>query len=339
MNGDYCLTDSFLAATSLTGKHSGFNSNECIWQKLGNNKKDAFQVENFLRSIEDDYTSACAKYFLRNPLTDPVWMLMEKERKDLLGLIINSKSTIIPVLHGIYEIPLKKIPVNLFRLKKIHSIQGSKREVLLLEDVMKKSGRKISDFFDYDLMNLNREQVIGKSQRAHGTESSRAKFPEQREKRTENDDQRTNSRVICGIELRAPRLIDLDELAPLQAAYEHEEVQHRGSVFSPAASRINLANIITKGKILIALVNGRIVGKINVSGMSFNRFLVGGVFVHPDYRGQGIARIMTKEFINSLTTEGSGVTLFVKKTNIPARRLYTGLGFKMQGDYRITYFF
>jgi predicted GNAT family acetyltransferase len=47
---------------------------------------------------------------------------------------------------------------------------------------------------------------------------------------------------------------------------------------------------------------------------------------------------MAYEFISSLISEGGGVTLFVKKTNAAARSLYSGLGFKYRGDYRITYY-
>jgi hypothetical protein len=52
----------------------------------------------------------------------------------------------------------------------------------------------------------------------------------------------------------------------------------------------------------------------------------------------GIARCMAEEFIASLINEGMGVTLFVKKNNVAARRLYLGLGFSVSGDYRITYY-
>ena len=306
----------------ISGKEilSNHGSSSLFWRKMGFNKKEIIPVDNMLRVNEYDYTCACAKYCVRNPVKDPIWMLFDKEKKNVLGLIINSKSTVVPVFCGMDEIPVKKFPVNFFKLKKIHSIQGFKKEVLILEDLIKKTGRKIADFFDYDLMDLDIEK--GKGNREQGTEKNE---PE------------TKSSIVRNLVIREPRMTDLDELVPLQTAYEHEEVQHKGSIFSPAASRVNLANIIAKGKILIALVNGRIVGKINVSGVSFSRYLVGGVFVHPDYRGQGIAGFMTAEFIKLLVSEGRGVTLFVKKSNAAARKLYVRLGFKKYGDYRITY--
>jgi predicted GNAT family acetyltransferase len=173
---------------------------------------------------------------------------------------------------------------------------------------MKSFGRTVSEIIDYDLMCIDRPPV-----------------------------NRGNPPAV-NIVLRVPRLIDLNALAPLQAAYEQEEVLHKDSVFSAEASRINLANIIKEGRILAAELNGRLVGKINVSAVSFTRYQVGGVYVHPDFRGLGIGRRMASEFVSTLVGEGRGVTLFVKKSNFPARRLYAGLGFTVRGDYRITYY-
>jgi predicted GNAT family acetyltransferase len=188
-------------------------------------------------------------------------------------------------------------------------VQGLTEEVRLFENALEKMGKAAEDTFDYDLMDLDNLPSV----------KSLSSGPK-------------------NLALRAPQLTDLDAIAPLQAAYEHEEVLPKGSVFSHAASRVNIANIISGGRILAAELDGRLVGKINVSAISFTKYQVGGVYVHPDFRGMGIARRMAAEFITSLINEGRGVTLFVKKTNVPARGLYRGLGFRTRGDYRITYY-
>ena len=275
-----------------------------FWRKMS--KRDVYRVEELLRDMEDDCVTACGRYLARES-TDSVWMLCGG-KEEFIAVLVNSRSTLIPVLCGMNEIPSPLFLKYFFRLKKIYSVQGLKKEVLVLEKYMESFGRTISEIIDYDLMCIDRPPV-----------------------------NRGNPRA-ANIVLRVPKLIDLNALAPLQAAYEQEEVLHRGSVFSPAASRINLANIIKTGRILAAELNGRLVGKINVSAVSFTRYQVGGVYVHPDFRGLGIGRRMAAEFITSLTGEGRGVTLFVKKSNLPARRLYAGLGFTVRGDYRITYY-
>ncbi|MDR0465257.1 MAG: GNAT family N-acetyltransferase [Treponema sp.] len=284
------------------------------WRKMKN--ADIPLTENFLVNIEKDYVSACGRFLLRQSKAgniirgtkDPVWLL-RKKNNEIMALIINSGSTVIPVLRGIREIPELKFLKGFLRLKKIHSLQGLKNEVVILEEEIKKTGWKSADIIDYDLMSLD-------------------KPPEKK----------GFSSGPPNLILRVPAMIDLDAIAPLQAAYEKEEVLPKGSVFSPAASRINTAQIIANGKVLAAQLNGRFIGKINVSAVSFTRYQVGGVYVHPHFRGQGVARRMAFEFISSLIGEGRGVTLFVKKTNTAARSLYSGLGFSVRGDYRITYY-
>jgi RimJ/RimL family protein N-acetyltransferase len=213
------------------------------------------------------------------------------------------------VLNGNNKIPTPSFLKSLYRRRKVHSIQGLRDEVLVIEGEMKKIGVDTEDIFNYDLMSLDR--LPDKKGLAAGPSN---------------------------LVLRAPKLTDIDDIASLQAAYEKEEVLPKGSAFSPAASRVNIANIMAKGHVLAAELDGRFVGKINISAVSLTRYQIGGVYVHPDFRGQGIAGRMAAEFASSLIKEGKGITLFVKKNNTPARKLYAALGFTVIGDYRITYY-
>jgi predicted GNAT family acetyltransferase len=278
------------------------------WRKMKNRDSDIYAVETLLRAMESKCVGACGRFLALDETKGGVWMLNEKS-KNPSALLINSKSTIIPVLCGKKEIPTPDFLKDFIKKNKIHSAQGQKEDVLVLEDKMKQMGAQASDIYDYDLMSLDRQP-----------------------------DQKAISSGPSNLILRAPRLIDLDAIAPLQAAYEREEVLPSGSDFSPAASRVNLANIIAKGQMLCAEIGGRIIGKININAVSFTRYQVGGVYIHPDFRGLGIARRMAAEFTSTLIKTGRGITLFVKKKNIQAQRLYSGLGFSVSGDYRITYF-
>jgi len=275
------------------------------WRKM--KKSDISEAELLLRENENNYVTACGRFISRESSKPSVWTL-NGEKNKISALLINSRSTFLPVLNGLKEIPDPEFLLNFLRKKKLHSIQGLACEVQVFEDVLEKMNGKLQEIFDYDLMRIDR-------------------LPD--------------SAGLSGppnLVLRVPQLIDLDEIAPLQAAYEHEEVLPKNSTFSPAASRVNLSNFIYNSQILAAEISGRIVGKINISSVSFTRYLVGGVYVHPDFRGMGIARRMAAEFIASLVKKGRGVTLFVKKNNFAARRLYVSLGFSIQGDYRIAYY-
>jgi len=273
------------------------------WRKMKLN--DIPAIEKLLYDNEIKYVNACGRFLARNN-NDPVFVLCGKKDK-ISALLINSKSTLLPVFCGINEIPVSGLLNSFLKKKRIHSVQGLSDEVSIMEDIMKKAGLSSIDIFEYNLMSLDSNLNISNNE-------------------------------IPGLSLKVPGLIDLDAMAPLQAAYELEEVIPKGSSLNPAASRINTSNIIANGLVLAAQKDGKLVGKINVNAISFTRFQVGGVYVHPDYRKMGIARKMTEEFIASLLKQGKAVTLFVKKTNIAAYSLYSSLGFTVNGNYSIIYY-
>jgi len=276
------------------------------WKQL--KSKDIPNIEDMLRDIERDYVNACGRFLTMVPNRDAIWMLCGKDNLPR-ALMINSRSTLMPVLCGLREIPPLTFLNSFFRKKRIHSVQGKKEEILIMEKEMEKIGRHSIDIYDYDLMTLDHLPLDS--------------IPEQK---------------IKNLVLRKPTLDDLNKLLPLREGYEREEVIPKGSKFSPAAARATLINFIVRGKILIAELGGCIVGKIIVNAVSFTRYQIGGVYVLPEYRGRGIAKHMTREFAASIVNEGKGITLFVKKNNLPARRLYLALGFKVNGDYRISYY-
>ncbi len=227
------------------------------WRKI--KKNDISKLENFLREAENDYVNACGKFLEYDSSKDYIWILQDKNG-NIKASIINTKSMLIPVLCGSREMPNMNFLKSLLRYKRIHSLQGLREEVIVLENALEKFGKVTADIFDYDLMSLD-------------TLPSKKGFFES----------------SMNLTLRVPQMVDLDALAPLQAGYEKEEVLPKGSAFSPAASRVNITNIIAKGKILAAELNGKMVGKINVNAVSFTRYQVGGVYVLPDFRGKGIA--------------------------------------------------
>jgi predicted GNAT family acetyltransferase len=47
---------------------------------------------------------------------------------------------------------------------------------------------------------------------------------------------------------------------------------------------------------------------------------------------------MTAAFVGELHEQGMGLTLFVKKNNPAAQKIYRQVGFKAVGDYRISYY-
>jgi predicted GNAT family acetyltransferase len=138
--------------------------------------------------------------------------------------------------------------------------------------------------------------------------------------------------------IREPQYTDMDALAALQAGYEKEEVLPAAAEFNAAVSRLNTERIYAKEHMLVAELNGRLVGKINTNAATFTRCQVGGVYVEPAYRGRGIASRMAGAFTVKLIAQGKGISLFVRKSNSAARRVYQRLGYQILGDYRINYY-
>ncbi|MDR0622859.1 MAG: GNAT family N-acetyltransferase [Treponema sp.] len=271
-------------------------------------KREAGEAELFLRRREPWCVGACGKFLSRNAGKNQLWTLRDHERL-LSALLLYANRTIFPVFNGKTGIPLSRFIRRYFRMAPIHAVQGLREEVLALEDALAEAGFSAGETIDYDLMTLDGEPP---------EENFRAGPPE--------------------LVLRQPDITDMNALFTLQEGYEKEEVLPGRAVFNPLSCRLGLQRILENEQILAAELDGRLVGKINISARSFTRCLIGGVYVHPGYRGRGIARRMTAVFIRALAGQGWGVTLFVKKKNLIARSVYRRTGFQPFADYRISYY-
>jgi ribosomal protein S18 acetylase RimI-like enzyme len=269
-------------------------------------KKEIAGTEALLRSHERWCMNACNRYINRNAEKDNVWLL-KNEAGNILALIVNPKQSLLPVLGNQEHIPPPYFLRGLFGTVPIHSLQGRKEDVLIMEAALEKIGLCAAEKLDYDLMCIDRPP--------------------------------SGFHTACaGLVIRKPHSADMNALAALHAAYEQEEVLPSAAEFSAAVSRLNMERIFSKEQMLVAELGGRLIGKINTNAVTFTRYQVGGVYVLPEYRGRGIARKMAGEFITSLTAQGRGISLFVKKSNPAARRVYQRIGFEILGDYRINYF-
>jgi len=279
-------------------------------------KKETAVTEALLRSHECWCMNACNRYINRSADGGNVWLLKDRDGNSA-ALIVYSKQGLLPVLGALYapsalrngqeQIPPPHFLRGIFGAIPIHSLQGRKEDVLIMEAALEKIGLYAAEKIDYDLMCIDCPPS--------------GFYP-----------------AYAGLTIRKPHNGDKDALAALQAAYEQEEVLPTAAEFSAAVSRLNMERIFSKEQMVVAELNGRLIGKINTNAATFTRYQVGGVYVLPEYRGHGIARRMAGEFITSLTAQGRGISLFVKKSNPAARRVYQRIGFEILGDYRINYF-
>ena len=272
------------------------------WRKI---KKSQVQgAEDLLRANEPWCMNACGRY-LNNA---PVWVLGSRNGPPS-AVAIHYKQTLLPVLRDQKTVP----PPRFLRGflggdASLYSLQGRKDDTLVMEKALEEMGLFAAEKKDYDVMCLDRPPPP------------------------------YHSAAPADLIIREPVIQDMDAIAELHAAYEQEEVLPAASEFRPASSRLNIERIFASEQMLVAEIDGCLVGKINTNATGFTRYQIGGVYVHPDYRGVGIAGKMTFEFTRILTAQGRGLSLFVKKTNIAARKVYQRIGFEIQGDYRIDYF-
>jgi predicted GNAT family acetyltransferase len=251
---------------------------------------------------------ACSRFLHRSAFQDHVWVLRDGEG-NITALLLQNKRSLFPVFKDPRDIPIPRFLNRLVRSMPVHAVQGLWGDAVILENIIARLGAHPAESIDYDLMVLDREPAV---------ECFNAGPP--------------------GLFIRQPQSRDMANLLPLQAAYEREEVLPRGAEFNPSSSRAALEHILSCEHILTAELEGRMIAKANTSAESFTRRQIGGVYVHPDYRGRGIATRLCAELIRGLFTPGRGVSLFVKKRNSAARSVYRRIGFEVLSDYRISYY-
>ena len=279
------------------------------WKRLG--QRSFGQAEKLLRCREPYCVSACARFLDLTRFNDCLWGFRDTQ-DSVSALLLHSKQTLLPVFppfERTAEIDPPRSMLRFLRNGRFHAIQGLRKDILILEEILAGLGRKNLDPIDYDLMALERGPSI---------ETLRA--------------------GPLGLTIRAPESQELENILPLQAAYEQEEVLPQGSSFSRAVCRMNLEHILKEQRILVAELDGLVVAKANSSAFSFTCSQIGGVFVLPDYRNLGIARSLCAELSGLLKKSGWGVSLFVKKRNRGAQKAYRSIGFRPIADYRISYY-
>ena len=276
------------------------------WRKIPGNRLNT--AEAYLKAREALCVAASARFLKIKESRGHVWYL-SGPGNEISALLIHNRQSLFPVFNKNPNVPgpgflnrfLGKVPV--------HSLQGLKEDAALLESLMEDQGYFPAERIDYDLTSLDA---------APRPEAFKA--------------------GPSSLVLRKPSAGDGEQLFALQSAYEQEEVLPKNAAFNPAVSRLNLEHILSSECVLVAELDGQVVGKINTSAESFTRYQIGGVYVRPDCRGLGIALKMTAVFVQNLLARGKGITLFVKKRNSAARAVYRKAGFSVLADYRISYY-
>ncbi len=145
---------------------------------------------------------------------------------------------------------------------------------------------------------------------------------------------------------RLPNGMSVREVGPdesmwlfdIQKEYEIEEVLLPGSTFSAASTLQHLKRTLDTQYVLAAEIDNAPIGKANTNarGLFFDQ--IGGVFTDRSYRGRGVGTALMIRLLNHIGRERKNGTLFVKKGNAAAVRMYNNVGFSVDGEFKISYF-
>lgn len=145
-------------------------------------------------------------------------------------------------------------------------------------------------------------------------------------------------RVPRELRIREASERDARSLFDIQKKYEIEEVLLPGNTFSPTAAMHHLKQTLRDQVVLVAELDGMPVGKANTNarGVFFDQ--IGGVFTERALRSRGIATALMLRLLERLASDSKNASLFVKKDNAPALRMYRNIGFAVEDEFRISYY-
>lgn len=127
-------------------------------------------------------------------------------------------------------------------------------------------------------------------------------------------------------------------LFDIQKKYEIEEVLLPGNTFSPNATLEHLRQTLREQIVLVAELDGVPVGKVNTNARGMFYDQVGGMFTERALRSRGVGTALMLRLLQRIAADRKSATLFVKKDNVAALRLYRGIGFSVEDEFRITYY-
>jgi predicted GNAT family acetyltransferase len=140
--------------------------------------------------------------------------------------------------------------------------------------------------------------------------------------------------------VRRVRLAELDILMPACVAMFTEEVGVSPlSSDGGAAYRARVTELIRSGRAFARIEDGQVIFKAEVGAATPQVCQVQGVWVRPEFRGQGLAAPgMAAVVIEARQAISPVVSLYVNDFNTPARATYTRAGFTEVGEFMSVLF-
>lgn len=139
--------------------------------------------------------------------------------------------------------------------------------------------------------------------------------------------------------VRQVRPEEVDRYLPAAVAMFIEEVGVDPRLPDGGAGyRARVVELIAAGRAFARFEDGAVVFKAEIGAMSATVGQIQGVWVHPDWRGQGLAAGATAAVAGRLQRLGRIASLYVNAYNLPARATYRRVGFTQVGRFATVLF-
>ncbi|MBI9105198.1 MAG: GNAT family N-acetyltransferase [Spirochaetales bacterium] len=294
------------------------NNNPSGWSRAVSREFDS--IISFLSPREHSCISITSR-LMQNGRPDPNLLkhhevyLEKKDGKIVSLLLLSTDSVIAPFFTTgssdyIPEELLKKSPLM---RKRYLTFMGMKEDVLRLELLFGNRSKLSVDYFQLSAESALIPAVVKQYLKS-----------------------KKNNTIELSL-IKKAEISDFNLLMPLRKAYEIEEVLLVKSNFNEQASRNRFRKTILEKAVFFGTVQNKPAATccINTEGIAW--YQIGGVFTRPEYRSKGISARLMAELAVYAGNFGKNLTLFVKKDNLPALKLYSNCGFSTAGEFRITY--
>ncbi len=144
--------------------------------------------------------------------------------------------------------------------------------------------------------------------------------------------------VTADPDVRLLRTDEIDVLFPASVAMYTEEVGV-SPLDGGRGYRHRVAELVRSGRAYAKIVDGRVVFKADLAIVTPNTAQVQGVWVDPQWRGQGIATAGMAAVVNdTLRRVAPSVSLYVNDYNLPAKAAYKHCGFEQVAELATVLF-
>ena len=135
--------------------------------------------------------------------------------------------------------------------------------------------------------------------------------------------------------IRVARIGDVPRLEPLAAEMMIEDLGVDPRIPDPDLHQRSVASRCSRGRTLLAEREGRICFQLNIGTFCKDGAQVGGTYVHPDFRRQGLSTSGMRAASEALLSLTRCVSLHVNEANTPAVRCYERTGFVRAAPFRL----